>query len=99
MSKYALNSMEERYQPGSNDTVLANKLGIVDEQQMEELESGLLLMMYEKLFIDAKPIDTLNFAHIREWHRQWLGNIYEWAGKLRNANLANRQAYPETTVL
>lgn len=88
MSKYALNSMEERYQPGSNETVLANKLGIVDEHKMENLESGLLLMMYEKLFVDTQPLDALTFEHIREWHRQWLGNVYAWAGKLRNANLA-----------
>lgn len=87
MSKYDLNSAEERYQPGSGDTVLANKLGIIDEHEMDVLESGLLLMLYEKLFIDSQLADTLIFEHIREWHRQWLGNVYEWAGRLRNANL------------
>lgn len=47
VTKYTLNSTEERYQPGSNDTVLLNKLGIVDAEEMEELESGLLMMLYE----------------------------------------------------
>ena len=47
MAKYELNSAEERYQPGSGDLVLANKLGITDEEEMEALESGLLLMLYE----------------------------------------------------
>lgn len=65
MSKYELNSAEERYQPGSGDLVLANKLGIIDEQEME----------------------ALAFEHISRWHRQWLGNVYDWAGRLRNANL------------
>lgn len=30
----------------------------------------------------------LAFEHISGWHRQWLGNVYDWAGRLRNANLA-----------
>ncbi|HCC0172829.1 hypothetical protein DP180_03390 [Enterobacter kobei] len=80
MSKYELNSAEERYQPGSNDLVLANKLGIVDEQEMEALESGLLLMLYEQLFIEGQPPAELAFEHISGWHRQWLGNVYDWAG-------------------
>ncbi|VEA68221.1 Probable adenosine monophosphate-protein transferase fic [Serratia plymuthica] len=88
MSKYELNSAEERYQPGSGDSVLANKLGITDVDEMEALESGLLLMLYEQLFIEGQPPAKLVFGHISEWHRQWLGNVYDWAGRLRNANLA-----------
>jgi len=88
LAKYTLNSVEERYQPGSNEAVLLNKLGIVDSQEMEELESGLLLILYEKLFITNHIPDVMTFGHISDWHRQWLGNVYEWAGKLRNTNLA-----------
>ena len=87
MAKYELNSVEERYQPGSGDLVLANKLGITDEEEMEALESGLLLMLYEQLFIEGQPPAALAFEHISGWHRQWLGNVYDWAGRLRNANL------------
>jgi cell filamentation protein len=87
LSKYELNSAEERYQPGSGDLVLANKLGFIDEQEMEALESGLLLMLYEQLFIEGQPPEALAFEHISRWHRQWLGNVYDWAGRLRNANL------------
>ncbi|CAA0355261.1 Adenosine monophosphate-protein transferase VbhT [Klebsiella oxytoca] len=88
MSKYELNSAEERYQPGSGDLVLANKLGITDDEEMETLESGLLLMLYERLFIEGQPPSVLAFEHVSGWHRQWLGNVYDWAGKLRHANLA-----------
>ncbi|MDY0924431.1 Fic/DOC family protein [Leclercia sp. CFBP8987] len=87
MSKYELHSAEQRYQPGSGDSVLANKLGIIDVDEMEALESGLLLMLYEELFIEDQPLSGLAFEHIRVWHRKWLGNVYDWAGKLRNANL------------
>lgn len=88
MSKYRLDSEEERHQPGSGHSVLANKLGIGDVYEIEALESGLLLLLYEQLFIESPPPATLSFDHIREWHRHWLGNVYEWAGRLRNANLA-----------
>lgn len=88
MQKYTLNSAEVHYQPGSGDKVLVNKLEIIDEQQMDDIESGLMILLYEKLFIDTSPPEMLTFNHIREWHRQWLGNVYEWAGKLRNANIA-----------
>lgn len=88
MSKYELNSAEERYQPGSGDLVLANKLEIIDAAEMDALESGLLLMLYEQLFISHQIPSTLSFEHICEWHRKWLGNVYDWAGRLRNGNLA-----------
>jgi len=88
LSKYEMNSVEERFQAGSNNTVLANKLNIIHETEMEALESGLLLMLYEKLFISAPLPEMLTFEHIQKWHRQWLGNVYEWAGMFRNINLA-----------
>lgn len=59
LAKYELNSAEERYQPDSGDLVLANKLGIIDEQEMDTLESGLLLMLYEQLFIESQPPEAL----------------------------------------
>ena len=52
-----------------------NKLGIIDEQEMDTLESGLLLMLYEHLFIESQPPEALVFEHISRWHRQWLGNV------------------------
>lgn len=87
MSKYELHSAEQRYQPGSGDRVLANKLAITDADEMDALESGLLLMLYEKVLFESLPPAVLSFTYISEWHRQWLGNVYDWAGKLRNANL------------
>ncbi|WP_330983208.1 MULTISPECIES: Fic/DOC family protein [Enterobacterales] len=87
MSKYDLYSAEERYQSGSGGLVLANKLGIIDEQEMESLESGLLMMLYEQLFLTDPLSVPLAFEQIRDWHRQWLGNVYDWAGRLRHANL------------
>lgn len=44
-------------------------------------------MLYEQLFIEGQPPRTLTFEHIGRWHHQWLGNVYDWAGRLRNTNL------------
>lgn len=45
-------------------------------------------MLYEQLFMVEQPLAALAFDDVSRWHRQWLGNVYDWAGKLRNANLA-----------
>lgn len=66
MAKYSLNSSETIYQPDSSDSVLLNKLSIVDEAEMEALESGLLLMLYEQIFIESPPLTALNFGHIQD---------------------------------
>lgn len=87
MSKYTLNSPEEWYQPGSNDSVLLNKLNIINQHEMEELETGLLLALYEQLFMGTQPPVVHNFKVISKWHFQWFENVYEWAGRLRNTNL------------
>ncbi len=63
LAKYELHSAEQRYQPGSGDSVLANKLGIIDVNEMDALESGLLLMLYEQLFIEGQPPAVLAFEH------------------------------------
>lgn len=35
MGKYELDSLETRCQPGSNDTVITNRLGITDVREMD----------------------------------------------------------------
>ena len=87
MSKYDSDSEENLFQPGSNDLVLANTLGITDSEEMDEVERMLLVKLYNKLFIDNEAADSICFQDILGWHRQWLGNIYPWAGKLRTSNI------------
>ena len=88
MGKYELDSSETRYQPGSNDTVIVNHLGITDTREMDDIEALLLIKLYEKLFVTNElDSDHLSFADISVWHRQWLGNVYEWAGKVRNVDM------------
>lgn len=74
----------ERFQPGSGDLVLANKLDITETAEMDALELEPLLMLYEQLFIRHQLLATLIFEYIHEWHRKWLGNVKDWAEKFCN---------------
>jgi cell filamentation protein len=85
--KYAVTGSEGEWQPGSNDQVLKNALGIIDPEEMAEVETGLLLKLYEHIFERDFPT-RLTPNIIQAWHSWWLGNLYPWAGKLRSVNMS-----------
>ena len=88
MTKYDVDSSETQFQPGSNDMVMLNLLDIVDPKEMDDVEVVLLTKLYEKVFEDNFPeVINFSFDNISTWHRQWLGNIYEWAGKIRSVDM------------
>lgn len=88
MTKYETDSIEAQYQLGSEKIVLANKLAIVDVAEMDDVEAILLVKLYEKTFTMAAPEDDVfSFQNVANWHRQWLGNVYEWAGKIRSIDM------------
>lgn len=85
--RYQASGAQATWQPGSNDTVLLNKLGISDSAAMDEVELYLLLQLYELVLGEEFPARQLHVADLKEWHRLWLGNVYEWAGEERSVNL------------
>jgi len=84
----ASGSIEGQYQPGSNDMVLINKLGITDADDMDQTELELLELLYEEVLSNVAVDQTITVAELSEWHRMWLGNVYEWAGQERSVNMA-----------
>lgn len=87
MNRYELDSSETRYEKGSQGKVLANKLGIIDSDEMDDVEAILLTKLYEKIFeLDDTDL-KVTFPNVIDWHRQWLGNVYEWAGMVRNVDM------------
>lgn len=78
---------EAQYQPGSNDQVLRNKLGITDVKEMDDVELDLLEQLYDDVLDRVSLDQMLTVGDIREWHRKWLGNVYEWAGRERSVNM------------
>lgn len=79
---------EGRYQPGSDNQILLNKLGIIDPEEMDEIEVGLLDELMASLFEEIEVDQGITAADLCEWHRRWLGNVFSWAGQYRSVNLA-----------
>ena len=79
---------EGEYQPGSGESVLLNKSGITDSQEMENIEFDNLiqfqLMLFEEISIDHQ----ITTDDLCEWHQRWLGEIYEWAGNYRTVTMS-----------
>lgn len=88
MTKYDTGGSQGLYQPDSDDRVLANKLGITDTTDMDEVELELLELLYEKVLSNVVEDQIITAAELSEWHRMWLGNIYEWAGQERSVNMS-----------
>ena len=86
--RYKAMGSEASSQPGSSDSVLRNKAGITSSTEMNDAELALLLQLYEYLMDDAFPERGLRISDLMEWHRLWLGNLYDWAGQERRVNLA-----------
>ncbi len=78
---------EGQYQPGSDGLVLLNKLGITDVLEMNDLELDLLEQLYDVVLSEVEIDQVITVADVFEWHRKWLGNVYEWAGKERSVNI------------
>lgn len=81
-------NIEAQYQPGSDDQVLLNKLGIVDVEEMDQAELDALILFQDALLEEIEVDQRLAIIDISQWHRQWLGDIYEWAGQYRSVNMA-----------
>lgn len=80
-------NVEAQFEPGSNGRVLANKLGISDAEEMDDVELDLLERLHEDVFGLVETDQRLTVSDIREWHRRWLGNVYAWAGSYRTVNI------------
>jgi cell filamentation protein len=80
-------NIEAQFEPGSDNRVLANKLGIADPAEMDDIELELLIQLYDQIPAMVDKDQHLTVADIKEWHRRWLGNVYSWAGQYRTVNI------------
>ncbi len=81
-------NVEGMYQPGSNNLVLVNKLAITNPAEMDDTELELLNALYQDVLSNVTREQKLTVADIFEWHRRWLGNVYDWAGQERSVNMS-----------
>lgn len=86
--RYAVQGAQGEFQPGSNDRVLVNKLGIQSVEDMDELELELLQRLYEEVLVKHLPNRALTADDLKAWHRRWLGNVFAWAGQERSVTMS-----------
>jgi len=65
-----------------------NLFGIKSKQEMEEVEARALERVMDRLVRMYDEKHRFTAADICEFHQNWLGEIYEWAGKYRQVNVS-----------
>jgi len=80
--------IEGQFQPGSQGRVLRNLIGIKSKREMDKVESQELVRTFGKLIGVYDSNHRFKAADLSNMHKEWLGSIYEWAGKYRQVNLA-----------
>ncbi len=79
---------EAQFEPGSGGRVLKNRLGIHSKRLMDELEAAKLAEATDWAIRHVTVDQRFTAADICQWHRQWLGEIYAWAGEYRQVNIS-----------
>lgn len=79
---------EAQFEPGSHEQVLKNRMGLTSRQDMDATEARALGRATDVLVRTYGETHRFTAADIRECHRTWLGDIYEWAGRYRQVNVS-----------
>ena len=79
--------LEAQAEPGSRGRVLRNRLGIRRKTDMDQAEFEALLRVQAAYLKRVSPGTRFTAEMIRRMHRDWLGEIYEWAGRYRTVEL------------
>ena len=79
---------EAQFEPGSNEQVLRNRLGIKSPKEMDDVETRALEKAMVELVGKYDEKHRFTATDIREIHRLWLGEIYGWAGEYRQVNVS-----------
>ena len=61
-------NVEAQFEPGSGGCVLANKLGIADPKEMDDIELDLLVRLQKDVTSSVKADQPITVADLREWH-------------------------------
>ena len=79
---------EAQFEPGSDERVLRNRLGIKSPMEMDVAEARALETAMVEFVGKFNEKNCFVAADIREIHRRWLGGIYDWAGEYRQVNVS-----------
>jgi cell filamentation protein len=80
--------IEGEFEPGSGGKVLRNKLGIRTVQEMDQTEYDALEDAQDRYLDVLTDKTVISAKFIRRMHRDWLGDIYDWAGTYRTVEMS-----------
>jgi cell filamentation protein len=95
---------DEQFEPGSDKTVLRNKLGVTNLVEVGRIEASLLAVAQARSFLYIDTETSISVGLIKALHRSWLGSLYDFAGTIRTIDLAKNSvtfapvAYMENTL-
>lgn len=80
--------VEAQFEPGSNEQVLRNRLGIKSPRAMEDAETRALERAMAEAVRKYDERHRFTAGDVCDMHRRWLHEIYEWAGEYRRVNVS-----------
>lgn len=88
MSRYrAATGSEGELEPGTRSGVLRNRLHLRSTREIDQAEFDLLLQAQRTWWSKVSSETRFTAALICEMHRDWLGTLYEWAGRYRTVEM------------
>lgn len=78
---------EAQFEQGSRGRVLKNLLGIRSKRAIDEMEAAKLAEATDWSIRHVTVDQRFTAADICLWHKQWLGEVYPWAGEYRQVNI------------
>lgn len=78
---------EAQFEPGSRGRVLKNLLGIRSKREMDALEAVKLAEATDWAIRHYSADHRFTAKDICGMHRQWMGEVYPWAGRYRQVNI------------
>jgi cell filamentation protein len=88
VSRYNTGRPADQWEPGSNRQVLRNLKGITQPQDILQVEYDLLIRATEKYLSIIQTDTRFTSLILRDMHREWLGELYPWAGQYRVVEVA-----------
>ncbi len=86
--RYYISGLAEgQFELGSRGLVLRNLIGIKSKREMDSVEGEELVRTFQKIVDVYDETHRFSAVDLCNMHQEWLGGIYDWAGKYRQVNL------------
>jgi len=86
--RYAVSGLiEGQFEPGSRGRVLRNLMGVKGKREMDRVEGEKLVGTFKKIVSIYDDTHRFSEVDLCDMHKEWLGGVYDWAGRYRQVNL------------